>query len=298
MFFARSVLLAAGNILAWSVMVPAASAQGERPAATVLVTQRTGVDEGTGAAFDRTLRARLDALEVVAVGGAVALDLEQIQLALGCLGETTACLSQVATETEAVIVVVPSLAQAGDTLLATILVFDARDGSLRRTTREAEGRGATETLLGAVEGMLREAFGLPAVEQITASEVGDPPTPVTPPARPGLSPAPIVVLSVGVLSLLGGAIAGGLYFADASAYAQPITTAEQRDALDAIRERGNAEGLAATILSIGGGVLAAGGLVWLLLGGREDFSSPLAVTPMFSPDGAQIVLSGRFAEGF
>ncbi len=278
-----------------SAIAPRASAQ-DHPTATVLATQRTGVDEGTGAAFDRTVRARLDSLEVVEVQGAVALDLEQIQLALGCMGETAPCLTQVATEMDSQIILVPSLAMAGDTLQATILIFDSRDNTIRRTTREAAGADASSQILGNVEGMLREAFGLPAAAPSGGTD--DPPGGrVTPPSR-SLSPVPFVLIGVGAAALVGGGIAGGLYLADAELYRQPIETAAQRDELDAIRDRGNAEGLAASILLIGGGVLAAGGLIWLLAAGNDDGSSPLAVLPMVSPDGGLLTLHGTFGDGF
>lgn len=264
------------------------------PTATVLATQRTGVDEGTGAAFDRTVRARLDALDVVEVQGAVTLDLEQIQLALGCMGETTACLAQVATEMSSDIILVPSLATAGETLQATILIFDARDSTIRRTTREASGHDASSQILGNVEGMLREAFGLPAA----VARVEGPGGPSVTPPSPGLSPVPFVLLGIGAAALIGGGIAGGLYLADADLYMQPIETAAQRDELDVIRDRGNAEGLASTILLIGGGVLAAAGVVWLLAAGNEDGSSPLALVPMISPEGGTLTLQGSFGESF
>jgi hypothetical protein len=284
------VALALASVLA---AAPRASAQ-VHPTATVLATQRIGVDEGTGAAFDRTVRARLDALDVVEVQGAVTLDLEQIQLALGCMGETTACLAQVATEMSSEIILVPSLATAGETLQATILIFDSRDSTIRRTTREASGHDASSQILGNVEGMLREAFGLPAA----VARVEGPEGPVTPPSSPGLSPVPFVLIGIGAAALIGGAIAGGLYLSDANLYMQPIETAAQRDELDVIRDRGNAEGLASTILLIGGGVLAATGLIWLLAAGNDDGSSPLAVIPMVSPDGGMLTLHGTFGDGF
>lgn len=277
--------------LALIAATPRASAQAN-PTATVLATQRIGVDEGTGGAFDRTVRARLDTLHVVEVQGAVTLDLEQIQLALGCMGETTACLAQVATEMSSDIILVPTLATAGETLQATILIFDARDSTIRRTTREASGHDASSQILGNVEGMLREAFGLPAA---IAREDGPR---VVEPAAPGLSAVPFVLIGIGAAALIGGAIAGGLYLADADLYMQPVETAAQRDELDVILDRGNAEGLASSILLVGGGVLAATGLIWLLAAGNDDGSSPLALLPMVSPDGGMLTLHGTFGESF
>jgi hypothetical protein len=268
----------------------AASAQDAQVTATILQSQRTGVDEGLGAAFDRTLRSRLDALAVVDSAGAVSLDLEQIQLALGCMGETTECLSAVAAETGATIVVVPSLAQAGSTTQATVLVFDTRDSSMRRATREANGADAEAQLLGGTEGLLRELFGLPAAAVVEGPEG---PTPTVPVA--GLSPVPFVLIGVGAAALIGGIVAGVLSMNDADAYASaPGGTMQNVDALLSILSRAESEALAANILLITGGVLVAAGVVWELAAGREDGSSPLSLAPSVGPGSVGLALSGSF----
>ncbi len=259
--------------------------------ATILQSQRTGVEEGLGAAFDRTLRSRLDALHVVDTAGAVALDLEQIQLALGCMGETTECLSAVAVETGVTIVVVPSLAQAGGTTQATVLVFDSRDQSMRRGTREAVGANADAELLAGTEGLLRELFGLPAAAVTTGPETG----PTTPPPAAALSPAPFVFIGAGALAIIGGVVAGVLSSSDADAYARarPTTNAEV-DAMLSLFSRAETEALAANILFIAGGVLVAAGVVWELAAGREDGSSPLSLAPSVGPGSVGLALSGSF----
>jgi hypothetical protein len=273
------------GILCMTLGAPA-SAQ-DRPTATVLTTQRTGVEEGQGAAFDRTVRARLDGLGVVRTEGAVALDLEQIQLALGCMGETTECLSAVASETNTTIIVVPSLAMSGGTILATILVFDARDSSIRRGTRETPASDSSG-LLGSVEGLLREVFGLPAAAVVEDHDVTPPP-----PARPGLSPVPIVVIAIGGVALIAGAIVGGLSIGDASTYqGMPLSTMEQIDAAQSVLSRQQTEALAADGLLIGGGVVALAGLIWQMAAGNEDGSSPLALAPILSSTQVGIALSG------
>jgi hypothetical protein len=277
-------------VLASIALPSAVSAQTEeRPTATILTSQLTGVEPGEGAAFDRTLRARLDALHVVRTEGAVALDLEQIQLALGCMGETTECLSAVASETGTNLIVVPSLAEAGSTTVATVLVFDARDQSMRRGTRETAS-GDSAALLGGVEGLLREVFGLPAeVETVDTTPVEPPP------ARPGLSPVPIVVIVVGAVALIAGAIAGGLSLEDASTY-QGLTfhTDADVDAGASLLSRQQTEALVADGLLIGGGVVALAGLIWQMAAGNEDGSSPLALSPVVSSTQVGLVLNGSF----
>lgn len=262
----------------------------ERPAATILTTQLTGVEPGEGAAFDRTLRARLDALQVVRTEGAVALDLEQIQLALGCMGETTECLSAVAAETGTPIIVVPSLAAAGSTVVATVLVYDGRDQTMRRGTREVTASD-TAALLGGVEGLLREVFGLPPVAEHEADE---PPT--TPAASHSLSIAPPIVIGIGALALLAGAIVGGLSLADASTFQSTrfSTQAEVDAGLDGLLARQRAEAFAADGLLIGGAVVAVAGLVWMLVAGNDDGSSPLALAPIAGPSEVGLALAGTF----
>lgn len=262
----------------------------ERPAATILTTQLTGVEPGEGAAFDRTLRARLDALQVVRTEGAVALDLEQIQLALGCMGETTECLSAVAAETGTPIIVVPSLAAAGSTVVATVLVYDGRDQTMRRGTREVTASD-TAALLGGVEGLLREVFGLPPVAEHEADE---PPT--TPAASHSLAIAPPIVIGIGALALLAGAIVGGLSLADASTFqgTRFSTQAEVDAGLDGLLARQRAEAFAADGLLIGGAVVAVAGLVWMLVAGNDDGSSPLALAPIAGPSEVGLALAGTF----
>lgn len=259
------------------------------PSATVLTTQLTGVDAGEGAAFDRTVRARLDALGVVRTEGAVALDLEQIQLALGCMGETTECLSSVASETQTPIIVVPSLARAGDTVVATVLVFDGRDQSTRRGTRETSATNMS-SLLGGVDGLLREVFGLPAASRSDPGGVS-----AAPPEASGLSAVPFVVIGIGAAALIAGAIVGGISIGDASTFTSSTNdTRAQVDASLAVLSRQQTEATVADALLIGGGIVVAAGIIWELVAGREDGSSPLALAPIVSSTQVGLALSGSF----
>jgi hypothetical protein len=271
-----------------------ATTHAERPAATVLRSQLTGVGAGEGAAFDRTVRARLDALGVVRTEGAVALDLEETQLAIGCMGETVECLTPIAESQHTPVLVIPSLAQAGSAVVATVLVFDQRDGSIRRGTRQGSASDATGLLAG-VDGLLREVFGLPPADPHDAAHTppDGAPTPATP--APGLAPLPLVLIGVGAAALIAGAIAGGLSIGDASTIqnASPMTTGDV-DALASTVSRQNLEATLGDAMLIGGGVVLAAGVIWELAGGREDGSSPLAVAPMVSPTQVGLVVSGTF----
>ncbi|AKF10473.1 hypothetical protein [Sandaracinus amylolyticus] len=274
----------------------------EMPRASLLQTGRSGgIEEGTARATDRMLRERIDSLHVVDVSGAVVLDLEQVQLAFGCMGESVSCLEQVAHELDVQVLVVPSLDRAGDEIVATLLRFDARDGSQQRVVRRVQSDAA---LLQEVEPMLRELFGLPPQAEGQGTLVGTPEgerdtTPVAPVREPaGISPWPIVVMSVGALALVGGGIAGAMSSDDASAFrdADPSTQAEADEAHDRL-SRAETEATAANVLFVSGGVLLAGGLAWLLAAGREDGSSVFALAPYAGPEGGGVVMAGRFALG-
>lgn len=278
----------------------------ERPGAALLQTSRSsGVEEGTAGAFDRMIRQRLDELEVVRVGGSIALDLEQLQLALGCMGETVSCLEAVSNEVGAPIVIVPALNRAGTELVATMLLFDIRDGAQRRVVRQASGDTAPTQILEGIDGMLRELFDLPAAvvadpdpepdpDVVPGPEADPDPDPVPARVAPGLSPVPFVLIGTGAAALIAGVVVGAMSQSSADEYRAEVASREQVDAARAILSRAEGEALAANVLMIAGGVIAAGGVIWLLAAGNDDGSSPLAVAPMIGPDGVGVVVAGTF----
>jgi hypothetical protein len=261
----------------------------DAPTASLLQTVRSsGVDAGTSGALDRMIRQRLDELGPVHVSGQVALDLEQLQIALGCIGENDACLRAVATETGTRFVLVPSLDRAESELVASVLLFDVSNGLQRRASRRASGATAMATLLEEVEPMLRELFQMPAAQGRDGrrdAAPGGAARPAEPMAtRASLSPWPIVILSVGVVAAIGGVVVAGLAAQDRADYrSTAISTSADVDRALSILDRANTEATAANALMIGGGVIAAAGLTWLLAAGNEDASSPLALSPVVGP---------------
>lgn len=272
--------------------VSRASAQAaeSRPSASIL--RAAGADAEATASLDRLLRERLDSLDVVRLERAVELDLEQVQLALGCMGETEPCLRAVAEQLSSDIVLSPSLTRAGEAWVVSVTLFDARESAVRRVAR----RDATvSAVLGDAESLLRELFGLPPV---ATSSHGDgvlgSGTP-RPPSAPGLSPWPFVLIGVGAAAIIGGSVAGGLAAADQGAYesSRPMT-AMQVDETLSLLSRAQSEALAANILWVTGAAFAVGGLIWLLVAGNDDSSSPIALMPGVGPEGASLSLAGRF----
>jgi hypothetical protein len=290
----RARVVVASLVLgAIAIATPRAAAQ-DRPAASILQTTRSpGIEAGTGSAFDRILRQRLDALGVVRVSGQVALDLEQLQIALGCMGETASCLAAVASEVGAQIVLVPSLDHAGEELVATVLLFDARDQAQRRAVRSARGATAEADVFEQTDGLLRELFGVPATEQVVVEGPTD--HPPSPAARAGISPLPFVVIGVGVAAIVAGAVVGAISQSDQSAYRDTVVSSPADvDTALSIYSRADTEATVANVLFIAGGVVAAGGLAWLLAAGNDDFSSPLAVAPSVGPTHAGVTVGGSF----
>lgn len=260
--FTRSFALAM-LCVAWLPSVQDAHAQ-DAPAAAVLETQvGQDVESGTGGAVDRLIRAELDGLGVVRTSSGVALDLGEVQLALGCVGETPECLGPVADELSVSLLLIPHLDQSGVEQMLTLALFDRRDGSIRRVVRRAESR---PELLDAIEGQLRELFGLPAAIEPEPDPDPDPDPVVTPPppAGPDLVPG-VTLMVVGAVALGVGGAMGALHLDAQSEFeaARPTTMAEADAAADAL-SRSETFAITADVLFVAGGVLLAGGVAWLL----------------------------------
>ena len=288
----RFLSLGVGLVLAASTV---ARAQ-ERPSASLLSTAASpGVGEGLSGAVDRLLRSRVDALGVVDVQGSVALDVGEVQLALGCVGETVECLTQVAQQVGVSVLILPNLDRAGEEVVLSLGRFDSRDGRLRRVVRRVRGERAETEILDAIEGALRELFDLPLPEEDpVALDPIEPPRVVTPPpAGPDLA-LPAITLGTGVAALGAAIVTGVLFQSEADAYSVRPGSMEDVAERQAHARRADDLALATNVLAITGGVLAAAGAVWLLVellgaGGGEQRAR---VTPLFGRDVAGIVVSG------
>lgn len=289
-------------VLAASFVATPCRAQ-EAPEASLLTTATAeGVREGFGGAVDRIVRSQLDALDVVNVRGAVALDIEEVQLALGCVGETPECLAQVAEQVGVQVLILPNLDRAGDELVLSVARFDARGGDIRRVVRRAGGDDAETRILDSVDGLLRELFDLPPppVDEIAERRDG---TPIeTPsPARGPEVVLPSIVLGAGVLTLASAIIPAVLFQGEADAYAVPPATPEEAAAREANRASAEDLALAANAMFVTGGVIAAAGLVWLVVeivsaGSGSGESQTALVAPLVGPGLAGLSVSGRIPE--
>jgi hypothetical protein len=271
------------------------------PTAAVLETQSgEGVASGTDGAVDRMVRARLDGLSVVRTSSGVALDLSEVQLALGCVGETAECLGPVADELSVQLLLIPALDQSGDELMLTVTLFDRQAGTLRRVVRQARGENARAELLDAVDGLLRELFGLPAVDPQGGGEGGGGGGGgggARPGAGPSLSPGPFVLIGVGAAALVAG-IGTGVAFLGAQdewadlGPAQTITEAEEANATFA---RAEALAIATDVLLPLGGAIAIAGVAWLIAELTASPSAPsTAVLPLVGPSFAGLSVEHRW----
>ncbi len=275
------------------IAAPATSAfaQRPRPSAAVLATQAP--DEETSGALDRMIRARLDGLDVARTASGVALDLSEVQLALGCTGETVECLSPVADELSVQLLLIPTLDENDGHLMLTIALFDRQAETIRRVVRETSGDQARADLLASVDGALRELFDLPAPEPEPVAT----PAPASPPATPtahGPSPASFVVMGVGVVAV-GVAIGMSVAFLDARSQwrmARPTDVASV-DAANAAFDRAQSFAIAADVLYVAGGLAIAAGLTWLLVDVLGS-DGETQVAPVVGPNTVGLVARGRW----
>lgn len=259
--------------------------------AAILATQAAeGVSAGDADSLGRMIRARLDGLDVVQATSGVALDLSEVQLALGCVGESAECLTPVAEELDVRFLLIPHLDGGEAELMLTLTLFDRQEASISRVVRQ----GDHAELLDAVDGQLRELFGLPALANPDPDPDPDP-TPVPPPSSE-LSPWPFVVMGVGALAI-GVGVGFGVAFLGADdeyASADPMTPDQARAAQDAFA-RAETFAITADVLFVAGGAIAAGGLAWLiveLIGGESGTTT--AITPVLGPSVVGLELEETF----
>jgi hypothetical protein len=275
-------------VSAWLVWSLASPAEAQRASATILRTHGSeGVPEATARGFDRVLRQRLDALDVVDIAGSVELDLEAVQLALGCMGESVECLRSAATQAEAEVLVYASIERAGTTVVS-VMRFDATSGTLRRAVRTVDSDAA---VLASADPIVRELWDVAVIDT-------PPPLEAPPPRATSVSPWPLVLAGTGGAALIAGGVLAGVGASSASEFVALRPGSEQEvDAARRTLERAQTEQTAGGVLLVAGAAMAIGGVVWALAGGNDDGTSPLAVIPVVSPAGAALVLSGTIPNG-
>lgn len=274
---------ASSGTLAALVVLGGAPALAEAPQRVVVLppTVSEGAPPALGGTVDRLVRARLDAHPDVALAEAPALGLADIQLAVGCAGETPACLDAVAATVGGGTLLWATIDAAGADALVTLAWY--RGGETRRKVERVPG-DRQEEVVAAVDTLLSDLLGLPPVEPTPA--VAAPATPAVEPGRPVL---PYVVGGVGVAALLGGVIAGALAEESEAAYAGArLRTARDVDAALDHRTAADDRALAANILfGVGGALAVTGAILYFALPAEE-----IGVTISPAPGGAGLSLQG------
>jgi len=279
------------------LLTSAAAAQEER--AAMLQTAANGAGaESVGSAFDRLARTRFERLAPMPLDAAPPLPLEDLQLAVGCVGESADCLRAVAERVGVQVMVVPSLELSNGTFVASFLLLDTRDDALRRVTRRADSENE---LFERVDPMLRELFDLPPPEAEEPavdgnSHAASPEPALLPPASeddaedaPGFPVGPAIVGGGGLAIIAGGLIAGGLAMGAQNAYAEADTSSRTGvDAAQAHLSDAQTDAAIANVLFAVGGAAMIGAVVWWLVGA----DSPFGVSA--SPEGVALSVHGSF----
>jgi hypothetical protein len=280
--------------LAAVVVAPSTPASADEEAspttAVLLPASIDGEDHRLVGAVERVLRTKMDDLQVVKVMGTPALGLSDLQLAVGCVGETDACLKVVAEQLEVEALLLSSIEGVDGALMLTVTFFDARNGERRSAMRREAGEAAAIRLLEGVEPILREMFGLAAPRTLDAGldNVAERRR------RPAL---PFVVGGVGLATLLAGGATALVARRTHDQYASvTIDGAEDAEQAAALLDRSRRQARAAQGLVGVGGALAISGIVLFFVTGRTHEQEPgdVTVLPSLGPDGAGLHLAGRF----
>jgi hypothetical protein len=267
----------------------------------------TGGSRASIGPLDSVIQAALERLGVVNIASRPGMDLNAVQLAIDCVSETQSCLRAVANQTQAQILIAPSLQSTQSELVVSLLRFDVADGQMRRVLRRQPGTSLKPETLDAVPSMLRELFNIPeptpqpapvASESTTTEPEGtDSATTLLPPIiEPPQEPAssgplpvgPFLLAGAGALVLGGGAVVGAIMLSTQDDY-NTLRISNERDVTKAndLKDSAKTQAVIANVMyGVGGAMLVAGG-IWLAVAlsqpARRDDDWRTAVVPAVGP---------------
>ncbi|MCB9656737.1 MAG: hypothetical protein H6726_03730 [Sandaracinaceae bacterium] len=154
-----------------------------RPTTVVLRTEAAPELRELADATGRLIRMEIDRAETLDTRGTPALYLEDLQMALGCMGETAECLTVVANELGVATLVYASLERSAARLLLTLAYFDGVRA--HTVTRSVEAPTPDSAILDVVRPLVREVLGLPPLQEAR------PMTAAGPDATPETTPDPL-----------------------------------------------------------------------------------------------------------
>lgn len=206
------------------------------------------------------------------------LSFEERKQILGCTDDS--CLAEIGGALGADRIVVSSLTQVGSSRVLTLKLIDiTRASTDARVYRTIEGDAGA--VLQALSAAVDELLGAPAQPSAPAVALQAPA-----PAGPGLRAGPIVLLAVGASSL-GAGLGFGL---SAKSHYDAAVQGTQVGSQRSIQTGQTHQTIANLAFGLGAAAVLAGGLWWWL--GSEP-STP-TVAPGLGPDGASLVMAGRF----
>lgn len=251
------------------LLVPSAALAAEVDPGSICVIQGPGpmARPDLSSVILRAVRTEVEQLYPTQVRPTPPIDFEGLQLALGCVGESSACMTALARQVQAdtvVVVRVTDLDRGYELSLDRVSGLTGLRLASERRRVPADAGGAR--LLDVVPTAVPVLFGRPP-----------PPPPPTSIVAQGPSPYPLVLTGVGVGAIVVGAIFGALSSSSESDYAtRAITSRPSVDAALDDLDRAEGQATAANVMLVVGGALVAGGVTWLAveLAGGDEGSAP------------------------
>jgi len=231
------------------------------------------------------------------------VDYAEVQLNVGCADESRACLGSIARAAGVDALLVRSLsADESGSVRLELRYFDSASRDEPAMVSTEAPADASDALVRAMPGLVRELFGIPAVAAPAASNDPEPRSLAAPPAAVSGaeedegSIGPWLVIGAGAAALTTGIIVGAMAADDFSLWKkrliQSTVQADQANAdYDDLKDRA----LVANVLMPVGAVVLALGATWLVIDlAGDDASSEeratLALEPR--PDGAFLRVRG------
>jgi hypothetical protein len=227
--------------------------------------------------------ARLEASDRLIVSERPVIPLRDLQFSVGCTDDSAECMKNVAELLEVDTVLVLSVHEEASMTSLVLAAYDAEPPQRRSVMRLATGTDRRAELFEDVDSVLEELFGVgrPAPERSTPARTAGVVEIAAPRLEePGASPVGWIFMGTGVASL--GAGLALAFIADDTHDAwenAPTRSPAEVDAAIDLRERGERETLAASILVGVGGAALIAGLLTVVIEAATGGSSDDLVTP-------------------
>jgi hypothetical protein len=225
--------------------------------------------------------ARLEASDRLIVAERPVIPLRDLQFSAGCTDDSAACMKSVAELLEVDTVLVLSVHEEASMTSLSLVAYDAEPPQRRSVMRLATGTDRRAELFADVDSVLAELFGIAprAPERTTQrTPVRSTALEITAPQLDdggGTSPVGWIFMGTGALSLSAGLALAFIADDTHDAYVgAPTRSPAEVDAAIDLRDRGEREMLAATILIGAGGAALLSGLLVVVIealtGGDSD----------------------------